>query len=57
MQRGNLTHEEENIIFQSSYMVTRTKRTIVHGHGYMTKYPTTAELMDAQIKQACATAT
>jgi hypothetical protein len=53
MQRGNLTHEEENIIF----MVTVTKRTIVHGHGYMAKYPTTAELMDAQIEQACATAT
>jgi hypothetical protein len=53
MQRDNLPHEEENIIFQSSYReITGTKRTIVHGHGYMAKYPTRAELMDAQNEQA-----
>jgi hypothetical protein len=57
MERDNLTHEEENIIFQSSYReITGTKRTVVHGHGYMAKYPTRAELMDAQIEQAHATA-
>jgi hypothetical protein len=56
MQRDNLTHEEKNIIFQSSYrQITGTKRTVVHGHGYMVKYPTRAELMDAQIEQARAT--
>jgi hypothetical protein len=56
MQRDNLTHEEKNIIFQSSYrQITGTKRTVVHGHGYMAKYPTRAELMDAQIEQARAT--
>ncbi|WVZ89691.1 hypothetical protein U9M48_036061, partial [Paspalum notatum var. saurae] len=32
------------------------KRTAIHGHGYMAKYPTRAELMDAQIKQSRATA-
>jgi hypothetical protein len=53
MQRDNLPHEEENIIFQSSYReITGTKRTIVHGHGYMAKYPTRTELMDAQNEQA-----
>jgi hypothetical protein len=53
MERDNLTHEEEKIIFQSSYRdITGTKRTILHGHGYMAKYPTRAELMDAQIEQA-----
>jgi hypothetical protein len=58
MERDNLTHEEENIIFQSSYReITGTKRTVVHGHGYMAKYPTRAKLMDAQIEQARATAT
>jgi hypothetical protein len=57
MQRDNLTHEEENIISQSSYReITGTKRIVVHGHGYMAKYPTRAELMDAQIEQARATA-
>jgi hypothetical protein len=56
MQRDNLTHEEKNIIFQSSYRkITGTKRTVVHGQGYMAKYPTRAELMDAQIEQARAT--
>jgi hypothetical protein len=56
MQRDNLTHEEKNIIFQSSYrQITGTKRTVVHCHGYMAKYPTRAELMDAQIEQARAT--
>jgi hypothetical protein len=48
MERDYLTHEEEN---------TGTKRIVVHGHGYMAKYPTRAKLMDAQIEQARATAT
>jgi regulator of replication initiation timing len=42
--------------FPSYREITGTKRTIVHGHGYMAKYPTRAELMDAQIEQARATA-
>jgi hypothetical protein len=57
MERDTLIHEEENIIFQSSYReITGNKRTVVLGQGYMAKYPTRAELMDAQIEQARATA-
>ncbi|WVZ89985.1 hypothetical protein U9M48_036327 [Paspalum notatum var. saurae] len=57
LNRDNLTHEEQNILFQSSYReIIPCKRTTIHGHGYMTKYPTRAELMDAQIKQSRATA-
>ena len=57
LQRDNLTQEEQNILFQSSYReIIGGKRTVIHGHGYMAKYPTRAELMDAQIEQARKTA-
>ena len=57
LNRDNLTHEEQNILFQSNYReIIPCKRTAIHGHGYMAKYPTRAELMDAQIKQSRATA-
>jgi len=57
LKRDRLTNEEQNIVFQSSYgEVIQSKRPNIHGHGYMAKYPTRVELMEAQIKLARATA-
>ena len=57
LQRDSLTQEEQNILFQSSYReIIGGKTTVIHGRGYMVKYPTRAELMDAQIEQARKTA-
>ncbi|KAJ1253746.1 hypothetical protein BS78_K200100 [Paspalum vaginatum] len=57
LKRDRLTNEEQNIILQSSYReIIGCKRTVIHGDGYVAKYPTRAELMDAQIEQARGTA-
>lgn len=57
LERDSFTNEEQNILFQSSYReIIDCKRPAIRGHGYMAKYPTRAELMDAQIEQSRATA-
>jgi tRNA-dihydrouridine synthase len=50
-----LTIVEENSIFQSTYKEsTRCKTSEQHVHGYLAKYPTQRQLMDAHIEeQAC----
>jgi hypothetical protein len=47
-----LTIVEENSIFQSTYKEsTRCKTSKQHVHGYLAKYLTRRQLMDAQIEE------
>jgi hypothetical protein len=47
-----LSIEEENNIFQSTYKtIIGCKLSKLHGHGYLAKYPTWRQLMEAQIKE------
>jgi hypothetical protein len=47
-----LSTEEENNIFQSTYNnIIRCKSSKIHGHGYLTKYPTRRQLMEAQMEE------
>jgi hypothetical protein len=47
-----LSIEEENNIFQSTYKnIIGCKSSKLHGHGYLTKYPTRKTLMEAQIEE------
>jgi tRNA-dihydrouridine synthase len=47
-----LTTVEENSFFQSTYKEsTRCKTSKRHVHGYLAKYPTRRQLMDAQIEE------
>jgi hypothetical protein len=44
--------EDENNIFQSTYKnIIGCKSSILHGHGYLAKYPTRRQLMEAKIKE------
>jgi GTPase Era involved in 16S rRNA processing len=53
-----LSTEEENNIFQSMYNnIIGCKSSKLHGHGYLEKYPTWRQLMEAQIEErTCASA-
>ena len=55
---SSLTREEENVFFQSSYKeTTGCKATRLHGHGYLSKYPTQSRMLNVQfLEQARATA-
>ncbi|TVT97836.1 hypothetical protein EJB05_56892, partial [Eragrostis curvula] len=45
--------EEENIVFQESYKeTTRCKTSKPHGYGYLAKYPTQRQLLNAQTEEA-----
>jgi hypothetical protein len=45
-----LSIEEEKNIFQSTYNnITWCKSSKLHGHGYLVKYPTRRQLMEAEI--------
>ncbi|TVU40649.1 hypothetical protein EJB05_14118, partial [Eragrostis curvula] len=47
-----LTPEEENIEFQAAYKeTTGSKSSRPHGHGYMAKYPTRREMMNAKLQE------
>lgn len=47
-----LTSEEENIVFQTTYKeITGCKTSKPHGHGYLAKYPSRREFMNAQIEE------
>jgi signal recognition particle GTPase len=47
-----LSIEEENNIFQSMYKnIIGCKSSKLHGHGYLAKYPTRRQLMEAQIEE------
>ena len=47
-----LSTEEENSVFQSAYKEsTGCKTSKQHVHGYLAKYPTQRQLMDAQIEE------
>jgi hypothetical protein len=47
-----LSTEDKNNIFQSTYKnIIGCKSSKLHGHGYLAKYPTRRQLMEAQIKQ------
>jgi hypothetical protein len=47
-----LSIEEENNIFQSTYKnIIGCKSSKLHGHGYLAKYPTRRQLMEAQIEE------
>jgi signal recognition particle GTPase len=47
-----LSIEEENNMFQSTYKNSiRCKSSKLHGHGYLAKYPTRRQLMEAQIEE------
>ena len=54
----DLTREEENAIFQTSFKeTTRCKANRLHGHGYLSRYPTRSQVMDSKfLEQARATA-
>jgi hypothetical protein len=54
-----LPTEEENNIFQSMYNnIIGCKSSKLHGHGYLEKYPTWRQMMEAQIEEhACASVT
>lgn len=57
LQRDSLTTEEANTLFQSAYKeIIGPKRDCNHGHGYMSKYPSRARLVEARLEQARATA-
>ena len=52
-QNGLLSTEEENIVFQESYkQIKGCKTSKPHGHGYMAKYPTRRQLLNAQNEEA-----
>jgi hypothetical protein len=47
-----LSIEEEKNIFQSTYNnITWCKSSKLHGHGYLVKYPTRRQLMEAEIQE------
>jgi hypothetical protein len=54
----DLTREEENAIFQTSFKeTTGCKANRLHGHGYLSRYPTRSQMMDSKfLEQARATA-
>jgi hypothetical protein len=54
----DLTREEENAIFQTSFKeTTGCKANRLHGHGYLSRYPTRSQVMDSKfLEQARATA-
>ena len=51
-----MTREEENAIFQTSFKeTTGCKANKLHGHGYLSRYPTRSQVMDSKfLEQACA---
>jgi S-adenosylhomocysteine hydrolase len=56
--RYDMTREEENAIFQTSFKeTTGCKANRLHGHGFLSRYPTRSEVMDSKfLEQAHATA-
>jgi hypothetical protein len=47
-----LLSTEENNIFQSTYNnIIGCKSSKLHGHGYLAKYPTQRQLIEAQIEE------
>jgi hypothetical protein len=53
-ERFDLTREEENAIFQTTFKETiGCKANRIHGHGYLSRYPTRSQVMESKfLKQA-----
>ena len=56
-ERFHLTREEENAIFQTTFKeTTGCKANRLHGHGYLSRYPTRSQVMESKfLEQARAT--
>lgn len=56
-ERFKLTREEENAIFQTTFKeTTGCKANRLHGHGYLSRYPTRSQVMESKfLEQARAT--
>lgn len=56
-ERFDLTTEEENAIFQTTFKeTTGCKANRLHGHGYLSRYPTRSQVMESKfLEQARAT--
>ena len=56
-ERFDLTREEENAIFQTTFKeTTGCKANRLHGHGYLSRYPTRSQVMESKfLEQARAT--